>query len=522
MFRSNHANLMLQSFLRVCLCALCAVGLFGVPRCIAQTSDEPSISQQVDNLKQAIGKTQGELEESQRQLDVLRRQLAALEQRMQSPASNPSSANDPNTSSSSVQVQQNLAQAVSDIQEQQSLQEAQITTHEQTKVESESKYPVKVTGLILFNSFINTGAVDIPSTPTIAIPGSGSTGASIRQTVLGLDAAGPHLFGARSSADLRIDFEGTTPANSVAVYSGPYASAGLLRLRTAHAALTWDSTMAYFSLDRPIISPDAPTSLTAVAQLALAWSGNLWTWNPQFGITHDVSLGQKRTFRLQAALIDTGSAPQTPVAASATVGIISPTASEQSRWPGIEASLALYGSGDHEAGNHIGVGGYFSKHDLASHNFDAWAATFNTRFHLDKGFQISGSAYRGAALGGLGGGGYKDYVAWEIGTTGNYFFKALDDVGGWAQLKKVFNPRWEANAAYGVDNVFSNELRQSMTPGAGPYQSLARNSTYTGNFIFSPSAYLLFSVEYRHINSAPIVGASASSNIIGMGAGYKF
>jgi hypothetical protein len=493
-----------------------------MPPVIAQAPDEPSISQQVDSLKQAIGRTQGQLEESQRQLDELRRQLAALEQRMQSSASNPSSANDSNRNSSSVQGQDKVAAAISDLQEQQALQEAQITTHEQTKLESESKYPLKVTGLILFNSFVNTGAVDIPSTPTIAVPGSGSTGASIRQTVLGLDATGPHLFGARSSADLRIDFDGTTPSYSVAGYSGPYASTGLLRLRTAHAALTWDTTSAYFSLDRPIISPDAPTSLTAVAEPALAWSGDLWTWNPQLGFTQEIHLGPQRTLHLQAALIDPGDAPQTPVATSANTGIISPTASEQSRWPGIETRFALYGPGDPEEANHIGVGGYFSKHDTTSYNFDAWAGTLDTRFHLAKGVQISGNVYRGAALGGLGGGGYKDYVVWEKGSTGDYYYQALDDVGGWAQVKKVFTPRWEANAAYGVDNVFSQELRHYMTVGTGPYQELARNSTYTGNVIFRPSAYLLFSIEYRHIDSAPIVGAPAISNIIGIAAGYKF
>ncbi|QMV20457.1 hypothetical protein GOB94_16060 [Granulicella sp. 5B5] len=462
------------------------------------------------------------MEESQRQLDELRRQLAALEQRLKSSTSSPPPANNPNVSSSSVQEQAKVASAISDIQEQQSLQEAQIATHEQTKVESESKYPVKVTGLILFNSFVNTGAVDIPSTPTIAIAGSGSTGASVRQTVLGLDAMGPHLFGARSSADLRIDFEGATPSYSVAGYSGPYASTGLLRLRTAHAALTWDTTEAYFSLDRPIISPDAPTSLTAVAEPALAWSGDLWTWNPQLGITQNVHLGQKSTLRLQAALIDTGDAPQTPVVTTTATGVVSPTAAEQSRWPGIEARFALYGSGDSEEADHIGVGGYFSKHDTTSYNFDAWAATLDARFHLAKGFQLSGNAYRGAALGGLGAGGYKDYVTAESGSSGEYYSQALDDVGGWVQVKKIFTPRWEANAAYGIDNVFSQELRRYMTAGTGPYQNLARNSTYTGNVIFRPSAYLLFSVEYRHIDSAPIVGAPAISDIIGLAAGYKF
>jgi hypothetical protein len=65
-----------------------------------------------------------------------------------------------------------------------------------------------------------------------------------------------------------------------------------------------------------------------------------------------------------------------------------------------------------------------------------------------------------------------------------------------------------------------------LRPYAGPYpaayQNLARNRTFTGNVIFSPSAYLLFSLEYRYIVSSPVVGSSAASSIIGLGAGYKF
>jgi hypothetical protein len=54
------------------------------------------------------------------------------------------------------------------------------------------------------------------------------------------------------------------------------------------------------------------------------------------------------------------------------------------------------------------------------------------------------------------------------------------------------------------------------------YQNLARNRTYTGNVIYSPTASLLFSLEYRHLESAPVIGAPAKSNIIGIAAGYKF
>ena len=54
------------------------------------------------------------------------------------------------------------------------------------------------------------------------------------------------------------------------------------------------------------------------------------------------------------------------------------------------------------------------------------------------------------------------------------------------------------------------------------YQNLARNRTYTGNVIYSPKASLLFSLEYRYLESIPVIGLPAESNIIGVAAGYKF
>ena len=73
-------------------------------------------------------------------------------------------------------------------------------------------------------------------------------------------------------------------------------------------------------------------------------------------------------------------------------------------------------------------------------------------------------------------------------------------------------------------DVFAQDLRIyfDSTGSMAQYFNLARNRTVTGNVIFSPSAYLLFSLEYRRLESAPVVGLPATSNIIGIGAGYKF
>jgi hypothetical protein len=479
------------------------------------------MSRRIEQLTDAMQRTQTQIEESQRQLNELRKQLTVLQQQMQQKQAGTQQEQTPSDPPQS--PPDAVTAQLQEIRERQAIEETQIATQEQTKVESQSRYPVKITGLILFNGFVNTRAVDMPATPTLAIPGSGSTGASVRQTVLGFDARGPHLFGASSYADLRVDFNGSVGTGTVpATFTGYYNSnVGLLRLRTAHAGLQWENTEAYFSLDKPIVSPDSPASLTAVAQPALAWSGNLWTWNPQLGATQDLPFGSN-ALRLQAALIDVADAPAS-LTNFYSVAATPPTSAQQSRWPGVQARIALLGSKQDDSRDHFGIGGYFSPHVLPSgRRYDAWAATMDSRFRLTSRLQLTASVYRGLGLGGLGGGGYKDYAYFApLGST-EYYFRPLSAVGGWTELKEKWSERVESNVAFGVDNVFARELRPYAVPGGSIYQNLARNRTYTANVIYSPSAYLLFSLEYRRLESSPVNSSALGANVVGLAAGYEF
>jgi hypothetical protein len=505
-----------------------AVLLFGLSAHVAcaQKASPEDLSKRIQQLTDTMARTQAQLEESQRQLDAMRAQIDQLKRELAHAESKPESAPAPKAVEDSHSTSQTTATAIQEIRERQAMQETQIAVHDQTKVESESRYPVKITGLVLLNGFVNTGAVDQPATPTLAVPGAGSTGASVRQTILGIDARGPHLFGANSYANLRVDFSGRpAAASSSAGYSGDYgANAMLLRLRTARAALQWGRTETFFSLDRAIFSPDIPASLTAIAEPPLAWSGSLWAWNPQLGVRQDFAPEGSRGLRLQAALIEASDAPLSP-AFGAVPGVIPSSGAERSRWPGVEARIALLGTERdlERERNHFGVGGYFAPHRSSlGYGFDSWAGTLDANFSLPARLQFTGSFYRGLALGGLGGGAYKDFAYRRDEDTGGYYFRPLDDVGGWAQLKEKLNERLEFNAAFGIDNVFASELRPYFDPGNSMARNLARNRTYTGNVIYSPSAYLLFSLEYRHLESSPVIGPPAESNIVGLGAGYKF
>lgn len=467
-----------------------------------------ALQQQVAKLVALLSEEESALKESQQRIDQLRKQVVALQADI---AGVQSSSPQTSGQQDARETVKSLDSQVSALREQQELQQSEIATHEQTKVESASRYPVKITGLILMNAFSNSSAVDVIQSPTVAGQGSGAAGLTLRQTVLGLDARGPQVFGAKSAADFRVDFFGNAG-------QGTYASGnGTARFRTAHAELTWEAGRAFVELDRPILNPAAPASLNAIAQPALAWSGNLWNWMPQAGAEYTWVAKAGSRIQIEGALADIPDPPSFRSNATAT-----PAASlaEQSRRPGSEVRMG-YARGDRLAGLQLGVGGYFSPHREGSDfKFNAWAATLDWRIPVYKFLELSGNAYRGAALGGLGAGAFKDYVYRYQGTDDSY--NALDDVGGWTQLKVRPGERLEFNAAYGLDNAFAGELRPNLPVGPSFYQNLARNSTIMSNVIYSPTAYTLFSVEYRRIDSSPASGTPSLSNVYGVAAGYRF
>lgn len=468
---------------------------------------QPDVQEQVRRLSEAVNHVQAQIDESQRELADLKNQLAAIQGTTSTPAGSASEQLAPGAA--------DLQAAVIGLRETQSVHETQVATLEQIKVESESKYPLKVNGLILMTGMISTQAVDVAQSPVMAVHGTGSTSATIRQTVLGIDASGPHLFGAASHADARFDFWGNSGAPG---YSGNSAL-GLFRMRTAHAQLFWQHSSLFFSLDRPLMSPDAPTSLTAVAIPALAWSGALWAWNPQVGASHDFLTERRLNLRAQAALIDVADpAPLYPTAASGSYSL--PSTTDQARWPGVQARLAAVNS-DRENGAHVGISGYFAPHRLPQpKHFDSWAGGVDFNLPVTRLGRFIGSAYTGQALGGLGEGAFKDYVARTY--YGEWYFRALDDMGGWLQWKQKRSERLEFNEAFGIDNVPAHQIRPYAATSADSYYNLARNRTFTGNVIYSPSAYLLFSLEYRRIASSFVNSPTEFSDIIGLGAGYKF
>src|SRR5579859_3053558 len=102
------------------------------------------------------------------------------------------------------------------LEEDQQLTDAEIAEQNQAKVESASKYRARLSGILLVNTFGERGSVLNVDFPQLAVPpgllsSGGSFGASVRQSQIGIQAFGPTIAGARTSADIQFDFAGGFP-----------------------------------------------------------------------------------------------------------------------------------------------------------------------------------------------------------------------------------------------------------------------------------------------------------------------
>lgn len=407
-----------------------------------------------------------------------------------------------------------LDERVSKVEENQALLSGQVQEQSQTKVESGSKYRVRLSGIVLLNTAITRGSVDnldFPQVATPSFPGtSGSFSGSLRQSQIGLEAFGPDIAGAHTSANINFDFAGGFPdtANGAAF--------GIVRLRTGTIRFDWANTSLVGGQDSLFFAPLTPTTLTSLAIPALSYTGNLWMWTPQIRIEHRVALSENSRLLLQAGILDslTGNVP---------LGYYRyPSAGERSGQPAY-AAHAAWTRRTFGKDLTIGAGGFYGRQNWGyGRTIDGWAGITNVSLPLGNMFELSGEFYRGRALEGLGGGIGQSLLLSGPITDPNTTVHGLDSMGGWLQLKFKPTEKLEVNVAYGQDNPFASELRAN--PASAYYYGslLSRNRSPFVNFIYHARSDVLFSLEYRRLDTNPLDSNANVANQVGISLGYMF
>jgi peptidoglycan hydrolase CwlO-like protein len=415
-----------------------------------------------------------------------------------------------------------LDERVAKLEDDQGLLNDKITEQSQTKVESGSKYRVRFSGIVLLNTEVTRGALDNLDFPQVAMPAaipgtSGAFSGSLRQSQIGVEAFGPDIAGAHTSADIKFDFAGGFP-------NTPNGAAfGIVRLRTGTIRLDWDNTSIVAGQDDIFFAPLTPTTLTSLATPALSYTGNLWSWTPQIRVEHHIALPGDSHLLLQAGILDslTGDIPQL------TGGILqndyrSPSVGEQSGQPAYAAHLGWSRKAfDRDLG--IGFGGYYGRQNWGfGRNVDGWVANTDVTVPLGAYFDVTAEFYRGRAVGGLGGGiGQSILLSGLIANAGTTIH-GLDSLGGWVQLKFEPMANFEVNFAVGQDDPFASELRRFPATAYYYGSELSRNLSPFVNFIYRVRSDVVFSIEYRRLQTYSLDRNPYNANQTGISLGYLF
>jgi hypothetical protein len=500
------------------------------------------LQQQVNELRSAMAEMRSETEQYRAENAELRHELQTARSPSASaagppsgnsyPLATPADADSPHSQSDvpTANKSASLEERVASLEESSQLVNSKVNDQYQTKVESASKYRVRLSGIVLlnlFNSHGDTDNQDFPSFVKGPSTGTGSLGFTMRQSEIGLEVFGPTWAGAKISGSLQADFAGGFPSTWNGVNSG------IFRLRTASMRMDWKDTSVVVGQDSAFFSPLSPTSFASLAVPALNYAGNLWAWSPQVRVEHRFQISGDQNILLQGGVLDnlTGEFP-------ADSYFRVPSAGELTRQPAYAIRTAwtrtVFGQP-----MTFGAAGYYSRQDWQTcpsntgnssscpqpldHYVDGWAGMADWQIPLGRRLLFTGEFYRGRAIGGIGADITQSVVYDGNPNSAGTPARGLDTIGGWSQLKFKATSTLEFNAAVGLDNPTTAEVRAASASQPYLFGSLfVQNRGVLANVVFRPRSNLLFSAEYGHLRTSQLYDISNNADQFNLIMGILF
>jgi len=341
----------------------------------------------------------------------------------------------------------------------------------QTKVEASQRFPLTLTGMALFNAFLNgraSGGQQDPLTASLSDSRSGG-GASMSQSIIGLTFHGPQVWGGGQ----------VNGAVYMDLWGGSASSLNhLVRMRVATVQVDWKNQTVVVGQDKPLISPREPNSLAQVAFSPLTDAGNLWLWGPQIRFEQRFSLGENAGLRAQAAVYQT-SEPASSAPAEYQ-------ASFSAARPALEGRFEFwrkFGSGGRIE---IAPGFHVSQTHVGGASIPSDLFSIDWMIQPVSKIQLTGMFFQGENTAGIGG------LRQGFTFLGNGRFQAVGAAGGWAQLSFLATKRLTLNAYGGQESDRAANLLTGQ---------ITRNFAYAGNGIYHLASNVLFSLEAAQVRT---------------------
>jgi hypothetical protein len=372
--------------------------------------------------------------------------------------------------------------------------QAQIEEQAQTKVESSSKFPIKIFGTVLSNTFWNSGEanwLDIPNIADAARPGlrPGSFSSALRQSRIGAIFEGPEVKGMKLNGTVEADFYGGIPNFQTG------QAMGLPRLVYGYVRLDGEKTAFEIGQDQMILAPKNPTSLMAMAFPSMYRSGNLYLRAPQIRAERMITSGRFGQIRLVGGAL-------APIAGdfSGAYQFVPPNlAGERSRMPALQTRLSWRatpaGPGEPPQWE-FGVSGHYARERFVTGVVPSWANAADFDATWGK-FGFGGELFTGRNLQAFGG---------SIG-------QAAKSRGGFIEGRFSATSRLSFNTGYGTDRL--SDLVKFPAPLRG-------NATYFANSIYNFTPEFRAAFEYQRLATKPIDANSRTNNHFNVTFAYSF
>jgi hypothetical protein len=171
----------------------------------------------------------------------------------------------------------------------------------------------------------------------------------------------------------------------------------------------------------------------------------------------------------------------------------------------------------------LGAGGYYGRQDWGfGRSVDSWAGTIDAKVPLGSKFEFTGQFYRGRGIGGFGAGlGQTAIWSGSLLAPATHVY-GLNSMGGWAQLKFKATSKLQFNGAFGLDNPFADDLRESGGNTTYYQFPLSKNESGLVNFIYQPRSDVVLSMEFRRIKTFTLDSSANTANIANFTVGYIF
>jgi hypothetical protein len=380
------------------------------------------------------------------------------------------------------------------IEEQVAVNNRRIADLSQTKVESSQKLPVTLTGMVLFNAFVNGRSNSGEQYPTIA--GTGTTvengGASPSQSIVGLTYQGPRIWGgARVNGAAYFDLWGGNPSSSLN---------HAIRLRVATISADWKNQSLMFGQDKPIISPRDPTSLAQVAFSPLTSAGNLWLWQPQVRFEQRFQVGESAGVKARVGVYQTNE----PLS-SAGAEYASTLATSR---PGVEGRFEFWKEFGNGARIEIAPGFHTSNTHVDAVTLPSRLFTIDWLLRPVRKVEITGMFFGGKNTAGIG------------GLRQGFTIFEHDDravpvraAGGWAQVSYQATSRLSFQVHSGQE---SNRAADLLFGG------ITRNLAYAGNIQYRVASNVVVAIEASQVRTKRVDTQGQLNNHYDFALAYLF